>query len=154
MVDFASHSGHADLQFQHPKAFSASRQDSRFADFADAAEHLARHRVGALVVSGDGQAIDGIVSERDLARGLAVHGAEVVGLPVARLMTAQVVTCDPTDSVERLMSVMTEHRIRHVPVVEDGALVGIVSIGDIVKSRLDELETERATLHEYLTAGR
>lgn len=124
------------------------------ASIAEAAEMLAKHRVGALVVSADGATIDGILSERDVARGLAVHGAAVVACRVSDLMTAEVVTCEPTDSVERLMALMTERRIRHVPVREDGRLAGIVSIGDIVKSRVDDLETERATLHEYLTAGR
>lgn len=124
------------------------------ATIGDAAEQLARHRVGALVVSDDGDPILGILSERDLARGLAVHGASVVGLRVRDLMTAEVVTCEPTDSVERLMGVMTERRIRHLPVLDHGRLAGIVSIGDIVKSRLDELEVERTTLRDYLTTGR
>ncbi len=124
------------------------------ATIGDAAEQLTRHRVGALVVSGDGATIAGILSERDLARGLALHGAAVIGLRVGDLMTPEVVTCELTDSVERLMGVMTERRIRHLPVVEGGALAGIVSIGDIVKSRLDELEVERTTLRDYLTTGR
>ena len=124
------------------------------ATIGDAAEQLARHRVGALVVSDDGDTIEGILSERDLARGLAVHGATVIGMRVTDLMTRDVVTCEPTDSVERLMGVMTDRRIRHLPVVDAGHLAGIVSIGDIVKSRLDELEVERATLRDYLTTGR
>ena len=124
------------------------------ASIAEAAEALANHRVGALVVSSDGATIDGIISERDLARGLAVHGAAVVECRVSDLMTAEVVHCGLTDSVEQLMALMTDRRIRHVPVADGGRLAGIVSIGDIVKSRLDDLETERATLQEYLTTGR
>ena len=124
------------------------------ATIGEAAQLLVRHGIGALVVSGDGRSVDGILSERDLARGLASHGAPIIDLAVGELMTSEVVVCAPTDSVDHLMGVMTERRIRHVPVVEDGALIGLVSIGDVVKSRLDDLETETATLHEYITAGR
>jgi CBS domain-containing protein len=124
------------------------------ATILEATQALAEHGVGALVVSDDGHLIDGILSERDVARGIATHGAAALELRVDDLMTAQVVTCDPSDSVERLARVMSARRIRHVPVAEGGSLAGIVSIGDIVKSRLDELETERQTLHEYIAAGR
>lgn len=124
------------------------------ATVGEAAELLVAHRIGALVVSTDGSEIAGILSERDLARGLASHGAPIIDLAVEELMTREVITCALTDSVDRLMAVMTERRIRHVPVVEDGGLVGLVSIGDVVKSRLDDLETETATLHEYISAGR
>jgi CBS domain-containing protein len=113
---------------------------------------LAEHHVGALVVSADGNRIDGILSERDIARGLHEHGAGLLAEPISSVMTAQVHTCPPTASVHELAQTMTDHRVRHVPVVEDGRLVGIVSIGDVVKARLDELEAERASLVDYIQA--
>jgi CBS domain-containing protein len=111
---------------------------------------LAEKGIGALVVSSDGRRVDGIVSERDVARGLDSRGAGLLADPVSSLMTAQVHTCPPTASVHDLAQTMTDHRVRHVPVVEDGALVGIVSIGDVVKARLDELEEERKQLVDYI----
>jgi CBS domain-containing protein len=116
-----------------------------------ALELLARHRIGALVVSADGRHIDGILSERDIARGLDDRGAGLLAEQVSAVMTADVRTCGPHASVHDLAQMMTEHRIRHIPVVdEDNALVGIVSIGDVVKARLDELESERAQLVDYI----
>jgi CBS domain-containing protein len=106
--------------------------------------------IGALVVSSDGRGIDGIVSERDVARGLHMRGAGLLAEPVSSVMTAQVHTCTPHASVHDLAQTMTDHRVRHVPVVEDGALIGIVSIGDVVKARLDELEEERKQLVDYI----
>ena len=115
---------------------------------------LAERGVGALVVSTDGQHVDGIVSERDVARGLHQHGAELLTHPVSSVMTAEVHTCLPGASVTDLAQTMTDHRFRHVPVVgEDGLLMGIVSIGDVVKARLDELETERRQLVDYIQTG-
>ena len=111
---------------------------------------LADKGIGAIVVSSDGRHIDGIMSERDIARGLHTHGAGLLAEPVSSVMTAQVHTCEPQMSVHDLARTMTDHRVRHVPVVEDGALVGIVSIGDIVKARLDELEEERKQLMDYI----
>jgi CBS domain-containing protein len=111
---------------------------------------LAGKRIGALVVSSDGRSVDGIVSERDVARGLHHRGAELLADPVSSVMTAQVHVCPPDASVEGLARTMTEHRVRHVPVVADGELVGIVSIGDVVKARLDELEEERKQLVDYI----
>lgn len=110
---------------------------------------LAEHNVGALVVSTDGRSIGGIVSERDVVRRL---GADlgVLDQPVEAIMTSTVQTCEGSDEVTRMMQVMTEHRVRHVPVVSEGALVGIVSIGDLVKHRIDELEFERDQLEGYL----
>lgn len=115
-----------------------------------ALEVLARRGVGALVVSSDGRHIDGIFSERDVARGLHERGAGLLTEPVASVMTAEVHTCRPDTSVHELARMMTDRRVRHVPVVEDGELAGIVSIGDVVKARLDELETERAQLVDYI----
>ena len=116
----------------------------------DALAVLAERRIGALVVSTDGRRIDGILSERDIARGLHDRGAGLLADPVSSVMTTQVHVCPPDASVDSLARTMTDHRVRHVPVVEDGALVGIVSIGDVVKARLDELEEERRQLVDYI----
>ena len=111
---------------------------------------LAEKGIGALVVSSDGRRIDGIVSERDVARGLHERGAGLLTEPVSGVMTAQVHTCPPDASVHDLARTMTDKRVRHVPVVADGQLLGIVSIGDVVKARLDELEEERRQLVDYI----
>jgi CBS domain-containing protein len=116
----------------------------------DALALLAERRIGALVVSADGQRIDGILSERDIARGLHDRGAGLLGDPVTSVMTAEVHTCVPHVQLTDLARLMTDERVRHVPVVEDDALVGIVSIGDVVKARLDELEEERRQLVDYI----
>jgi CBS domain-containing protein len=113
---------------------------------------LARHRIGALVVSADGTRIDGIVSERDVVQRLSELRPDLLAEPVTALMSTSVHTCGPGDDVVTLMDLMTEHRIRHVPVVEDGALCGIVSIGDVVKSRIGELEKDRSELMHYISA--
>ena len=118
------------------------------ASVADLVAGLRDAGIGAMVVSADGRTVDGIVSERDVVRALAQHGGRVVDRPVSDLMTRSVVTCSPQDSVKQLMSEMTRRRIRHLPVVADGALVGIVSIGDVVKNRLEEMETETNVLRE------
>jgi CBS domain-containing protein len=110
---------------------------------------LAEHNVGALIVSSDGSSVDGIVSERDVVRRLH-ESEEVLGSPVSAIMTAEVHTCEGHHPVNDLMQVMTEQRIRHVPVVKDGALTGIISIGDVVKSRMSELEFERDQLDSYV----
>jgi CBS domain-containing protein len=125
------------------------------ASLADAAALLRDHGIGALVVSGDGRRIDGILSERDVVRALAAHGAATLGRTVASAMSSDVVTCKVDDSVEHLMVLMTERRIRHLPVVDgEGLLDGIVSIGDVVKARLKQLETENQALFDYITQGR
>jgi CBS domain-containing protein len=120
------------------------------ASIRDALAVLAERGIGALVVSADGERIDGIVSERDIARGLHERGAALLADPVSSVMTADVRTCVRTASVHDLAQTMTDHRVRHVPVVEEGRLIGIVSIGDVVKARLDELEAERASLVDYI----
>jgi CBS domain-containing protein len=111
---------------------------------------LARRNIGALVVSPDGTSISGIVSERDVVRHLHERGAELLDKPVGSIMTEDVRTCAPEDHVNDLRQTMTDHRIRHLPVVRDGKLAGIVSIGDVVKNAISELETEREHLVEYL----
>jgi CBS domain-containing protein len=111
---------------------------------------LAEKNIGALVVSEDGETIGGIVSERDVVRQLHEHGAELLVAPVSSIMTAEVLTCAPEDNVDDLRPTMTDHRIRHMPVVRDGKLVGIVSIGDVVKSTISALEDEREHLVGYI----
>jgi CBS domain-containing protein len=113
---------------------------------------LADHNIGAMVVAGpDG--VKGIVSERDVVRQLHNHGASVMSKPVSKIMTSMVSTCCKEDTVDSLTLLMTEHRVRHVPVLEDGELIGIVSIGDVVKSRMQELESEHEQLQSYITQG-
>ncbi|MBV9206414.1 MAG: CBS domain-containing protein [Actinobacteria bacterium] len=115
---------------------------------------LADHGIGAVVVSGSGTSVDGIASERDIVRALAKRGAAVMSEEVTAIYTAEVHTVTPETSLEEVMRMMTRHRVRHAPVVVDGGLRGIVSIGDVVKSRMDELETERAALTDYITGTR
>jgi CBS domain-containing protein len=110
---------------------------------------LAEHNVGALVVSTDGRSVEGIVSERDVVRRLN-DDEQVLLATVATIMTTEVRTAEPSEHVNDLMQLMTEHRIRHVPVVKEGALHGIISIGDVVKSRMSELEFERDQLDNYV----
>jgi CBS domain-containing protein len=112
---------------------------------------LAEHNIGAIVVADDQGAVVGIISERDVVRALAAQGPMALDGIVGDLMTATVTTCGPRATVDELMALMTERRIRHVPVVDAGELTGIVSIGDVVKTRIGELETERETLHDYLS---
>jgi CBS domain-containing protein len=120
-----------------------------------AVEQLGTANVGALVVSADGTTVVGIVSERDVVRRLASVGPDLLDEPVSSIMQADVLTCTGRDPVDDLMHRMTEHRIRHLPVVDDaGHLVGIISIGDVVKTHVDALETEREQLVDYIRTGR
>jgi CBS domain-containing protein len=122
------------------------------ATLTDAIARLGEHGIGALVVSGDGRAIEGIVSERDIVRAAARGGADSFRATVGSVMSTDVITCALGDGVDRLMSLMTERRIRHLPVVDDrGHLAGIVSIGDVVKARLAELESENQALNQYIS---
>lgn len=118
---------------------------------AEAVRVLAVHRIGAVVVSADGETIDGVLSERDVVRALADRGASAIDLLARDLMSSEVVTCQPDTTVETLMSVMTERRIRHIPVVVDGRIAGLVSIGDVVKDRISALEHETKALHDYIS---
>lgn len=118
----------------------------------DLVTKLAENNVGALVVTGDGTSVDGIVSERDVVR--CVHaGADALDQQVAKIMTTDVALSEPTETVDHLMQLMTDRRIRHVPVVVDGRLGGIISIGDVVKSRIGELEFEREQLSSYIAGS-
>jgi CBS domain-containing protein len=121
------------------------------ATLLEVANKLAAKRIGAIVVIGAGGEVAGIVSERDIIRALATSGAECLTRPVAETMTKQVVTCQETDTLNELMAMMTERRFRHLPVVTDGALVGIVSIGDVVKHHVAEVEMEATAMRDYIT---
>jgi CBS domain-containing protein len=118
-----------------------------------AVQQLIDRNIGALVVSKDGHSVDGIISERDIVHGLADHGTNLLSLTVAQMMTRRVVTCELSDSVDQLMAEMTNRRIRHFPVVQDGRLSGIVSIGDVVKNRLDEVEYEARSLRSFIAGA-
>ncbi|MGE0253107.1 MAG: CBS domain-containing protein [Alphaproteobacteria bacterium] len=117
-----------------------------------ACEQMAACRIGCLVVSNDGARVDGILSERDIVTQVALRGVGVLERFVNDALTRQVITCAPGDDVVELMSVMTDRRCRHLPVVDAGRLVGIVSIGDLVKARIDAAETEAAALRDYITS--
>ena len=120
------------------------------ATVAALSERLRAEGIGALVVSEDGKTIAGIVSERDIVRGLAEHGAAVLDRKVGDIMHRDVVTSTGDEDIEAVMGKMTRHRIRHLPVVENGKLCGIISIGDVVKHRLDELESETQAMRHYI----
>lgn len=111
---------------------------------------LAEHNVGAVVVSADGSSIDGIVSERDIVRHLGTNPA-ILDSTVETIMTTVVASCTPEDTADELMRLMTEYRVRHIPVLSAGTLAGIISIGDVVKTRISELEFEREQLEHYIT---
>ncbi len=122
------------------------------ATVAEVIAELARHDIGALVVSADGAHIDGIVSERDVVRRLDRDGRALLDKPVREIMSSPVHTVDPDEEVASMMATMTNERIRHLPVTRDGALVGIVSIGDVVKHTIEQLQLDRKLLEEYITA--
>jgi len=111
---------------------------------------LAQKKIGVLVISVDGKSVEGILSERDIVRALADEGSRVGALEASALMSRDVISCAPNDTIESLMGLMTERRIRHLPVLHDGALAGIVSIGDVVKHRLAEIESEAEALRQYV----
>ncbi len=113
---------------------------------------LAEGNIGAMVVV-DAEGVVGIVSERDVVRQLHAHGASVLSRPVSKIMTSAVATCTKADTVDTVSVLMTKHRVRHVPVLDGTRLVGIVSIGDVVKTRMEELEAQQQQLHSYITQG-
>jgi CBS domain-containing protein len=127
-----------------------ARPDSSIAEICNL---LRSARIGAVVISPDRVRVEGIVSERDIVRALAEHGAAALSKTAADLMTRGVITCAPDEDVAGLMTVMTTGRFRHVPVCDEGALVGIVSIGDVVRVRVDEIEHEAEALRTYVTQG-
>lgn len=116
----------------------------------DAAKMLHANRIGAVLALDDEGAVAGIISERDIIRGVAQYGPAVFGMQVRDLMTREVLSCSPSDSISQIMAVMTEHRIRHLPVVAENMLIGIISIGDVVKERLEEAAYEMESLKAYV----
>jgi len=120
------------------------------ASLETAVKTLAKHRIGALLVLGPDRRVVGILSERDIVRALAEHGAAVLTQPLSQVMTRKVVTCGETETVGTLMEQMTAGKFRHIPVVEQDQVVGIISIGDVVKHRLHEMDQESAALRDYI----
>jgi CBS domain-containing protein len=120
------------------------------ADLATAAKLLSTHRIGAVVILGAGGRLAGILSERDIVRSLSEHGGAALDLPVGQVMTRNVATCTEEESVASIMERMTAGKFRHVPVVADGRLIGVVSIGDVVKHRVEEIESESEAMRDYI----
>ncbi len=120
------------------------------ANVAAAVKLLAERRIGAVVVTGAGKRVIGIVSERDIVRVLGEHGHAALELPLTEVMTRRVETCAPSDTISSIMERMTAGKFRHVPVLEQDQLAGIISIGDVVKSRLEEMERESDAMREYI----
>ena len=125
---------------------------SRATPVPTAAARMQMEQVGALVVSADGRTLEGIVDERDIVRAYVRHGADLPGKSVGDIMRAEVVACTTDEPVRQVMAKMTRHRVRHLPVLESGRLAGIVSIGDLVKSRLEELELEKDVMRDAFMA--
>ena len=125
---------------------------SKDRSIADAVAMLKERRIGALVVTSVGTPLVGMFSERDVVRAVAQHGTGALAMPVESFMSAEVISCRLTTTLDNLMALMTQQRIRHVPVVEDDHMVGLVSIGDVVRGRLEELEKEKMDLLEYVNA--
>ncbi|NMN57587.1 CBS domain-containing protein [Xanthobacter sp. SG618] len=123
------------------------------ATLGDAVASLARNRIGAIVVTDANMGVEGIISERDVVRLIGERGVDVLSEPLAGLMTKAVVTCAPDETVPQIMERMTRGRFRHVPVVAGGKLVGIISIGDVVKYRVEEMERESAQLRDYIMSA-
>ena len=119
----------------------------------DVAAKLAARKIGAVVVVGENGAVDGILSERDVVRAIAERGVAALEMPVSRFMTRDVITCRETSLVDETMEMMTAGRFRHLPVVEDGSLVGIISIGDVVKNHVATVEMEVSAMRNYLATG-
>lgn len=138
----------ASILRQKGRAVTTASPDMTLLQVAD---RLAAKRIGAIVVVGAGGEVAGIISERDVIRMLGSDGPSCLGRPVAESMTRQVVTCKESDTLEELMAMMTARRFRHLPVVTDGALVGIISIGDVVKHHIAEVEMEATAMREYIT---
>ncbi len=119
----------------------------------DVARMLSANKIGVIVVSEDGVSVDGIVSERDIVKAIANNGAEVLLRSVSKFMTQNVITCQDSDTIENLMEKMTKGRFRHLPVVNDGKLDGVISIGDVVKMRIAEAQSVADAMREYITTG-
>ena len=120
------------------------------ADLAAAVKLLSAHRIGAVVIRGAGGRLAGILSERDIVRAISEHGAAALKLSVSQVMTRNVATCGEDDSIASIMERMTEGKFRHMPVLDNGELIGLVSIGDVVKQRVEEVERESEALRDYI----
>ena len=120
------------------------------ADLTAATKLLTAHRIGAVVIRGAGGRLAGILSERDIMRALAENGPEALTLPVGQVMTRDIETCGEDDTVASIMERMTAGRFRHMPVIANGKLVGLISIGDVVKQRVDEIERESEAMRDYI----
>ena len=116
-----------------------------------AAEVLAKHRIGAVIVSGDGDLVDGILSERDIVRALGTQGASILDQQVRELMTAEVIGCHPGDTAISVLEKMTDGRFRHMPVIDANRMIGVISIGDVVKARITEVQSENAALTDMIS---
>ena len=132
------------------RAVTTARPDTPLKDIA---ERLAARKIGAIVIVGEGGRVAGIISERDVVRLVAERGATALTIPVSEAMTRTVSTCNESSTLDELMSQMTTGRFRHLPVIEDGALVGLVSIGDVVKYHVADMELEVSAMKNYLTTG-
>ncbi len=135
------------------KGSSVTTVDAKASALA-VAKRLRQERIGAMIVTNDGSSIEGIISERDLAYGLAMHAANLPEVAALELMTKSVVTCSPRETIGQIAKVMTQQRIRHLPVTDGHHLVGIVTIGDILKHRLEEVQLEANVLRDYTIALR
>jgi CBS domain-containing protein len=132
------------------QAVTTARPDSSLHDIT---QRLAAKKIGAIVIVGDNGRIVGIISERDVIRVIAEHGVAGLNMPVAEVMTRGVITCEKSQRVDELMELMTKGRFRHLPVMEEGSLVGIISIGDVVKHHVAEVEMEVSAMRGYLATG-
>ena len=132
------------------RAVATARPDATVLDIV---QRLAAKKIGAIVVVGDNGQVVGIVSERDVIRTIGERGVGALSAPVSDVMTRSVVSCDETSAIDELMEMMTKGRFRHLPVIMDGALVGIISIGDVVKNHVAEVEMEVSAMRNYLAAG-
>lgn len=132
------------------RGVSTARPDDTVQEIAN---RLAQKKIGAIVIVGDGGVVSGIISERDLIRVIASHGSNALQMPVTDVMTREVVTCGEHTPVDEIMELMTKGRFRHLPVIEDNSLVGIVSIGDIVKHHIAEVELEVSAMRGYFATG-
>ena len=137
------------LKFKGSEVISIAADET----VAKASQLLTNRRIGALVVGSGKGDIVGMFSERDVVAGISKHGASVLTQPVSTLMTRNVITCDPSDTIVDVMGKMTDRRIRHLPVVENDQLLGVISIGDLVKQRISETESEAEALREYISTG-
>ncbi len=119
----------------------------------EVAQQLSERKIGTVVIVGDNGRVDGIFSERDLVRAIAKNGVKALDTPVSEAMTKKLISCDRSVTVDELMAMMTRGRFRHVPVIEENALIGIVSIGDVVKNHIAEVEMEVSAMRGYLATG-